>query len=82
MTTYKLLYGAAWFCLLGILFCGGVTAIGPADLGLPSHAAAWVALFGLIFGGVQSFLPPIQRFPTSVDNAGPRSDPDPLPRDR
>lgn len=81
MTTYQLLYGAAWIVFVGILFCGGVAAIGAGDLGLSPVMASWVGLAGLIFGGIQSFLPPLQRFPAKDDNSGPARNPDPMPRD-
>ena len=81
-TTYGWMYAASWIVLLVGLVVDGINVITPEKLGLPVHAGAWAALFALVCRGLQSVLPALQRTPTSRDNSGPASNPDPMPRDR
>ena len=72
---------AAWIVTIAAALCGAIQIAGGDKLGLGSIAMAWIAVIASVLGTVNGFLPPLQRKPAERDNSGPRSDPDPMPRD-
>jgi uncharacterized membrane protein len=82
VTSYTTLYALAVIVTLTTAAIGAINLAGGDKLGLSDVAMAWVAVIAAVLGTLNGFLPPLQRWPVSRDNSGPRDNPDPLPRDR
>jgi hypothetical protein len=80
MTNYATLYYLAVTVTVLSVFLGAIQTAGGVQLGLSPQAMAWIAVIASALAVLNGFLPPVQRFPSSKDNAGPASNPDPMPR--
>ena len=80
MTSYRTLYVAAWIVTIAAALCGAIQIAGGDKLGLSPVTMAWIAVIAAVLGTVNGFLPPLQRAPSERDDPGPRSNPDPMPR--
>lgn len=81
MTTYQTLYAFSALVTIALALWTGISAAGGEKLGLSMTAMAWLTIIFGALGTLNGFLPPLQRWPVKDDNAGPRKDPDPMPRD-
>jgi len=83
MTSYQIQFAAAWIVLVVGLLTGAIVLVSdPAELGLTTVTFKWVVVLNTVLIGLGAYLPSVRRPPTSYDNPGPASDPDPQPRDR
>jgi hypothetical protein len=80
MSNYQTLWGMAVIATVASALTGAMLLAGGEKLGLSDVAMAWVAVVASVLGTLNGFLPPLQRLPSSKDNAGPASSPDPMPR--
>lgn len=80
MTSYATLYTLAVIVTVAVAVIGAINLAGGEKLGLGPTMMAWIAVLASVLGSVNGFLPPLQRWPTSRDNAGPKDSPDPMPR--
>lgn len=83
MTTYSLQYYAAWGVAIVSALTGVIAAVSdPAELGLGPVVYRWIVVFNAFLTVMATMLPSLRRPPASKDDAGPRTNPDPMPRDK
>jgi hypothetical protein len=81
LTSYTTLYTLAVIVTLTTAAIGAINLAGGGKLGLSDVTMAWIAVIAAVLGTLNGFLPPLQRWPSSRDDPGPKSNPDPMPRD-
>lgn len=82
MPSYRIQYVASWTVAIVAAFVGVVAAVSdPSELGLSPVLFRWIVVCNAFLTIVAGLLPSIRRPPVANDNAGPRSNPDPMPRD-
>lgn len=81
MNNYQTLYALSVVVTAALALWTGISAAGGERLGLSPLVMAWLTVIFGTLGTLNGFLPPLQRWPVSRDDPGPRSNPDPMPRD-
>ena len=56
-------YAASWVCLIAVIVLGAITIADQERLGISDMASAWLAVGLTVAGGLQAFLPKVQRPP-------------------
>lgn len=79
---YKTLYILALVVTIFLALWTGISAAGGDKLGIPPIGMAWLTVIAGALGTLNGFLPALQRKPSSYDDPGPMSNPDPMPRDQ
>lgn len=78
---YRTLYVFSIIITVSLAIWTGISATGAERLGISEMVMAWLTVIFGALGTLNGFLPPLQRWPVERDDSGPKSDPDPMPRD-
>jgi hypothetical protein len=81
MPSYSIQYYAGVFVAMLLAGLAILQAADPTDFGLTVVQGRWVGVVAAMLGVLAGALPSWRRPPVAKDDAGPKSNPDPMPRD-